>query len=327
MCKLSIIIPVYKVEKYLPSCLDSVLLPGRTDYEILAVDDGSPDRSGQVAEEYARRYPTLLRVIHRENGGLSAARNTGLDAARGDYVLFLDSDDSLSPGAVEEMLDTIALGDDIFVFDFTHVDERGRELRYVTGAGGEGSYSLSQRPDLLLDPPNACNKLWRRCLFDGTRFPLGLWYEDLATTPGLCLKSERIRPVHRAWLRYLQRSGSITNSGNLPRNAEIITAVDLTLDTFRQQGRFEEFAPALEAMALKHQLLTATVRVNGIDPKSPLQETLLRDMEQKFPRWRENPYLPGFPAKHRLLLKLIGARRWGAVHALMAANDLIKGKK
>ena len=329
MIRLSIIIPIYQVEQYLPACLDSVLLPGRTDYEIVAVDDGSPDRSGAVAEEYAARFPGLIRVIHRENGGLGAARNTGIEAARGEYLLFLDSDDTLAPGAPEEMLAALEQGGDAILFDFVHVDEAGRELLTVSGSRGEGSFSLAQRPEQLLDPPNACNKLWRRSLFTetGIRFPAGLWYEDLAVTPALCLQAESLRAVPRPWLRYLQRSGSITNSRNLARNAEIITAVDLVLDAFRKQGRLEEFSPALEAMAIQHQLLAATVRVNGIDPKSPLQDALADDLEKKFPRWRENPYLPSFPARHRLLLRLIGSRRWGAVHALMAVNDLVKGKR
>lgn len=329
MPKLSIIIPIYKVEQYLPACLDSALLPGREDYEIIAVDDGSPDRSGQIAEEYAARYSGLIRVIHQENRGLGGARNTGLEAARGEYLLFLDSDDSLSPGALEEMLEALSTGEDVFVFDFLTVDEQGRELAYTTGADREGRFTLAEYPALLLDPPNAWNKLWRRSLFaeSGIRYPARLWYEDLATTPGLYLPAKSIRAIHRPWIRYLLRAGSITNSGNLSRSAEIIQAVDNTLESYRRQGKQEAFAPALEAMAVKHQLLMATTRVNAIDPRSPLQRQLKQDLEQKFPAWRENPLLKQFPAQHRLLLKLIDNEHYNAVHALMAANRLLKGKK
>ena len=329
MPKLSIIIPIYKVEQYLPTCLDSAILPGREDYEIIAVDDGSPDRSGQIAEEYAARYGALIRVIHQENRGLGGARNTGIEHARGEYLLFLDSDDSLSPGALQEMLDALSTGEDVFVFDFLTVDEQGRELYCTRGAEREGCFTLAEYPALLLDPPNAWNKLWRRSLFaeSGIRYPARLWYEDLATTPGLYLPAKSIRAIHRPWIRYLLRAGSITNSNNLSRNAEIIQAVDITLDSYRRQGKYEAFAPALEAMAVKHQLLMATTRVNAIDPRSPLQPQLKRDLEQKFPAWRNNPLLNQFPAQHRLLLKLIDGEHYGAVHALMKANRLIKGKK
>lgn len=329
MPKLSIIIPIYHVEQYLPTCLDSAILPGREDYEIIAVDDGSPDRSGQIAEEYAARYGALIRVIHQENRGLGGARNTGIENARGEYLLFLDSDDSLSPGALEEMLAALSTGEDVFVFDFLTVDEQGRELDCTRGAHREGRFTLAEYPALLLDPPNAWNKLWRRSLFaeSGVRYPARLWYEDLATTPGLYLPAKSIRAVHRPWIRYLLRAGSITNSKNLSRNAEIIQAVDSTLESYRRQGKYEAFAPALEAMAVKHQLLMATTRVNAIDPHSPLQRQLKQDLEQKFPAWRNNPLLKQFPAQHRLLLKLIDREQYGAVHALMAANRLLKGKK
>ena len=109
--RLSVIVPVYNLEAWLPATLASLLEIGGSAsgdgsrglaVEIIAVDDGSPDRSGRIAEEYAARYPGLIRVIHQENGGLGAARNAGLAAAEGEFLFFLDSDDSLSPGALEE---------------------------------------------------------------------------------------------------------------------------------------------------------------------------------------------------------------------------------
>lgn len=329
MRRLSIVIPAYQVEQYLPTCLDSVLLPGREDYEILVVDDGSPDHSGQIAEEYAARFPSLVRVIHQKNGGLGAARNTGLEAAEGDYLLFLDSDDTLCPGALEEILALDLTGVDICVFDYVKVDEDGRVLAAVSGSSRRGRFTLSEAPELLLDPPNAWNKLWRRSLFleSGIHFPGRIWYEDLATSPGLYLLAGTILAVPRPWIRYLQRRGSIISSNNIARNMEIVSAVDSTLSFFRRQGCLAQYSDALEAMCVFHQLLTATVRINSIDRSSPLQQELLKDLNRKFPAWKSNPYVQRFPAKYRLLLKLMDQHAYGAVHALMRANDLLKGKR
>ena len=108
--KLSVVIPIYNVERWLPACLDSVLDPACEDYEILAVNDGSTDRSGEIAADYAARRPDRIRVISTPNGGLGHARNTGLEAARGDYLLFLDSDDRLAPGALREMTELLGKG-------------------------------------------------------------------------------------------------------------------------------------------------------------------------------------------------------------------------
>ncbi|KAF3371822.1 glycosyl transferase family 2, partial [Enterococcus faecium] len=92
MCEISIIVPVYKVEKYLRKCVDSILAQTFTDFEVILVDDGSPDNSGKICDEYAEK-DNRVRVIHKENGGLSSARNAGIDVARGKYLGFVDSDD------------------------------------------------------------------------------------------------------------------------------------------------------------------------------------------------------------------------------------------
>ena len=329
MPKLSIVIPVYRVQDYLPACLDSAILPGREDYEIIVVDDGSPDRSGEIAEEYARRHPGLIRVIHQSNGGLGAARNTGLEAAKGEYLLFLDSDDTLAPGAVEEMLEELRQPCDILIFDYLCVSETGRTLNYQTGCAQEGSFRFENNRQLLFELPSACNKLWRRSLFTerNVRFPPRLWFEDLATSPRLYLRADTIRSIHKPWLRYLQRSGSITNAKDPSRNREIIDALQIVRDDFERQGALDKYAAELEILAVKHQLLASTVRVNLADPKSPLQRELLEDLDRKCPNWRENRHLPALPAQHRLLLKLMDKGRYGAVHALMRANNLLKGKK
>lgn len=331
MRTLSIVIPAYRVEQYLPACLDSVILPGRKDYEILVVDDGSPDHSGQIAEEYAARFPELIRVIHQENGGLGAARNAGLEAAEGEYLFFLDSDDSLFPGALEEMLEELKRPEscDILFFDDDAVLEDGRVLFHETGCLREGSFTMEDNPQVLLDLPSICNKLLRRSLFldSGIRFPARLWFEDLATSPRLYLRAGPMRSVHRTWLRYLQRADSITNAKDPSRNREIIPALGMVLEDYRQQGALERYEKELEITAVKHQLLASTIRVNQVDPASPLQGELLEDLNRKFPHWRENPYLPDLPAQHRLLLKLIERKAYRAVHMLMKVNNLVKGKQ
>ena len=327
--KLSVVIPIYNVERWLPACLDSVLDPACGDYEILAVNDGSTDGSGAVAADYAARFPGLIRVIATPNGGLGHARNIGLEAACGEYLLFLDSDDRLAPGALREMLASLDGSFDVGIFDFRAVNEQGRELGYTRGAAREGGFTLEEYPRLLCEAPNAVNKLWRRSLFteSGARFPDRLWFEDLATVPRLYLYARRFRNLSRPWYLYLRRGGSIMTSARIERNLEMITALGLVFDAWRHAGLFEQRHAELEQLALFHQYLTACVRVAQLDPKSPVLARLAEDFEEKFPRWRENPYLPGMALKHRLLLALIARRRFGAVRALMALNDRVRRKE
>ena len=326
--KLSVVIPIYNVAEYLPACLDSVLACPSEDYEIVAVDDGSTDRSGAIADEYAAQQPGRIRVLHTPNGGLGHARNTGLEAAQGEYLLFLDSDDTLAPGAVGEMLAALDGSFDVGLFDFVAVSEDGRELGATRGCGREGDFTLADYPQLLLEAPNAVNKLWRRSVFtaSGVRFPDRLWFEDLATVPRLYLHAQRFRNLARPWYRYLQRGGSIMNSARLERNREIITAVDLSLSAWRESGRFEPYRNELGYMALYHELLTACDRVALLDPESPVLPALVEDYIRKFPDFRQNPYVRAMPARHRLLLELILRRRFHAVRALMALNNRARGR-
>lgn len=328
MLKLSIIIPVYNVENYLRRCLDSAIRPGLEGYEIIIVNDGSTDSSPEVASEYAVRYSGLVSLISTPNGGLGHARNTGIDAAQGEYLLFLDSDDSLSESAVEEALEALEAGFDIGIFDFVSINEQGRQLKYTKGCPREGTFALDEYPELLFLPPNACGKLWRRSLFteNGIKFPDRMWFEDLATSPRLYLKAEKIQAIARPWYNYLLRPGSITNSANIERNLEIISAVDMVLEHYRREGCFERYRDELEYMAIFHQLITASVRVNLLDTESPVQDKLLQDMADKFPDYKNNPLLKKAGFKYRLLCRLISGKNRAAVNKIMTLNNLLKRK-
>ena len=333
--KLSVIVPVYNTEAYLARCLDSLLDPermGSGDYEVIAVNDGSTDSSRRILTEYCDRCPGVVRPVDTPNGGLGHARNTGLAVARGDWVLFVDSDDYLTPGAVPEIFEALdaveAAGADVAVFDFVHVDEAGRTLASFSGCEKDEAFTLEDFPEFLFSPMNAVNKLWRRSLFteNGIRFPGRLWFEDLATSPKLYLHARRFLPVHRAWYCYLQRRGSITNSTRPERNAEMLTVTGSVLDYYREQGMWTRYRSQLAYTFFYHEFLTSVTRVNLLDPQSPIQRLLRDDYCSRFPDYRENPYFLQAPKKYRLLERLIRHGNWRGVHLLMTANNKVKGR-
>ncbi len=326
MCRLSIVVPVYNVETYLAKCLDSLIMHDPENYEIIIVNDGSTDGSGALAESYRLRYPSLITVITTENQGLGAARDTGLERASGEFVLFVDSDDYLAPGAVEEILSHLGDGFDLCIFDSVSVTPDGRELNYVSGCRHKGPLSLSEYPGLLLEIPNAWNKIYRRSFFleQDIRFPSRVWFEDLRTVLKLYYYADRIDHVPRAWYRYLIRPGSITNTKNAGRNLEIIDAVDDLLAFYRSVGCYDQYRDELEYLAFHSQFLTSSVRANLADWRSPVQEELMRDYLQKFPDFRENPYVRRISKGHRLLTFLLLHRMRLSVHLIMKMNNLIK---
>lgn len=247
MPKLSLVVPVYKVQGYLPECLDSILGQDCTDYEIIAVDDCSPDGSGAILDEYAKR-DTRIHVIHlTENVGLGRARNAGLEKATGDYVLFLDSDDTLSDGALSAVRDRIeAAGDpEILIFDYarTYWDGRVRpNLRAdLLKEEGPDTFSLAERPQLLDLLQIVWNKAYRRDFVTrtGLTFPPG-YYEDAPWTFCSLISAERIAVLDRVCVHYRQRR----EGGNILK-----TVSRKHFDVFDQYQRVFDYLDAHEELA------------------------------------------------------------------------------
>ena len=329
--KLSIVIPVYNTAPWLAHCLDSVL-DSDGDFEIVVVNDGSTDRSGEILQSYRSRFSEVVRVIETPNGGLGHARNTGIEEAQGEFLLFLDSDDYLSLNAVKEILQTLDSAGpetDIVVFDFAHVDGNGQELASFQGTVQNEAFSFDACPEQLFAPHNAVNKLWRRQLFteSGIRFPDRRWFEDLATVPKLYLPARQILPVHRAWYRYYQRSGSIMlDTSQAVRNLEMTDTVESVLDYYQEQHALEAYHDQLEYKFFYEELLASVTRVNRIDLNNPVQAQLRDDYLKRFPNWRSNPYVRSASPALRLLAEAVVHGNWRAVRAMTVLNNKRKGR-
>lgn len=216
--KISVIVPVYKVEEYLPKCLDSILSQTDENLEIILVDDGSPDGSGAICDDYAAR-DARIRVIHQENGGLSAARNAGIDAATGDYLAFVDSDDYLESDAYERML-AAAKKFDVPVVVAGRWDVSGKTGEKEQGLCPNVEEKISAEELVgrifLWDgcDSSACDKLFASWLLKEIRFPAGMVSEDLAVMYQILLQADFAAMLPAPIYNYYHRSGSI--SGKTP---------------------------------------------------------------------------------------------------------------
>ena len=217
MGTISVIIPVYKVEDYLDRCVQSVLAQTYEDIEVILVDDGSPDGGGAKCDDYAAR-DSRVKVIHRENGGLSAARNTGLDAAAGEYILFVDGDDYIAPDMAEKLLAALEdTGADMALCDIKCVDDGGTVVRelppFEAGVfGPEEIYRRMTFDDWAMRYVTAWNRLYRRALFDGLRFEEGKLHEDEFLAHRLYDRCEKVAAVSDELYYYVQRGGSIMSA-------------------------------------------------------------------------------------------------------------------
>lgn len=211
--KISIIIPIYKVEKFLDQCIRSVVTQTHRNIEIILVDDGSPDHCPEMCDEWAKK-DCRIKVIHKANGGLSDARNAGLEVASGDYIAFVDSDDWIMPKMYEKMLLVIQLEQaDICACNIKscyadHEEEWGCN-EYTVGKS-------EQILDMLYSdtkfPVSAWNKLYRRKCWEELRFPVGKICEDAFTTFKLIYNAKRIVQVPEAFYCYRIRPQSIMTS-------------------------------------------------------------------------------------------------------------------
>lgn len=313
MPKTSIVVPVYNVENYVEKCVKSVLSQTDQDWELLLIDDGSTDKSGAICDELAKK-DSRIRVIHQENRGLGGARNTGIEAASGDWLLFSDSDDWFEPDALSSAISAAeSTGADMAVFAFRSVDEAGKELAiFRENLPVDRALSPSEHKELLLIAPSACNKLYRRELFVRTslRYPHRVWYEDVRTTTKLIPSCKKIVYTDSVGYNYLQRSGSIMNNVNLERNREIIDAFDDVLTWYKDKGLFEEYYNELKHLTLMHVYLTASVRVLRSDRRHPLIGEFRRFIQQQFPDYRKDIYLSSLTRNQRIALRLLEQRMY-----------------
>lgn len=213
---ITIIVPVYKVEQYLENCIDSIIRQTYKKLEIILVDDGSPDRCPYICDEYARK-DNRIRVIHKANGGLSDARNAGLDAATGEYIAFVDSDDCIHDNMIERLYRALAESNaDISMCGFIYVNEEYQSILNLNRESPIKDEILSREQVInkLFEYKYwyyffVWNKLYKRRLFDNIRFPYGRLCEDSYIAHHLFGQCEKVVSISDTLYYYLQRSNSI----------------------------------------------------------------------------------------------------------------------
>lgn len=246
MSKIALVIPVYNVEHYLRECLDSVLNQTFTDWEAVCVNDGSTDGSAAILEEYAAK-DGRFKTITQANGGLSAARNAGMEAAQGDYVLFLDSDDWLEKNALEILMENLD-GEDMLCFsgrrfmektgDFCPADQLN-EKTYPTGMAYYNENALQRR-----DFAFVCVVLraYKRTFLieNGLRFKEGIFHEDNLFTPIACYHAGRVRQINRCLYDYRVRANSIMTTTDAKHLSDMIGIANALAAFFVTKSGFDK---------------------------------------------------------------------------------------
>lgn len=279
MPAISVIIPVYKVEPYLDACVASVAGQTFSDLEILLVDDGSPDRCPELCDAWAQKDPRV-RVIHRQNGGLSAARNTGIEVATGQFLAFVDADDLLEPDTLYRAWEAQQKHNaDLVIFNLVYVDEHNTPLpapdftsfrdEVLDEAGvWQRYFALAEQKIYYVV---AWNKLYKRELFATLRYAQGKRYEDQFLLPGLLAQCKTIACLGYPGYRYVQRGGSIMAQGSsrnyldrseyllewcsyFARKGDLLRAEGLLNDAIRNLSEKERFDLSTAAQKQRYRV-------------------------------------------------------------------------
>lgn len=291
--RFSIIVPVYNVEKYLSICLESILSQDYTDYEIIAVNDGSTDGSLEILNKYKQKTKRLV-VLSQRNRGLGGARNTGIRNAQGEYLIFLDSDDYIDKSMLKETERVLSQYNlDILAFDGYRVTEQGEVIDKMTVDSYNDEYTNLTRKQFLLLEPTGCTKIYKRKLFTDKeiRFPEKLWYEDLATTYKLVLDSDKLGYLKKPMYYYVQQTSSITHSTNVTRMMEIMKAFDEEITYYKEQGAFEKYYEELEWNCFLHVLYYSAFRLFLCGYNIKEMKRLYNYAKGYFPHIENNKYV------------------------------------
>lgn len=252
--RLSIIVPIYNVEPYLRKCVDSLLMQDYDDYEIILVDDGSPDGCPQICDEYTSRLSPLasrLRVIHQSNAGISVARNTGIEAAQGEYICFVDSDDYWEPNVLGTLMAQVERDNlDVLRFKYQHVNEQYElfrpykadpyrdddysdsvtdGIRFLNERLGTGCYAVMYilRRDMIYNDQSSniehqTSDIEQHTLTSNTLFTPSIYFEDTDWLPRMLIRAKRVASTDRIVYNYLMRSGSITHAINREKQLKVL---------------------------------------------------------------------------------------------------------
>lgn len=323
--KVSLIIPVYNVRDYLRKCLDSVVAQTYSNLEVVIVNDGSPDDSLEIIQQYTEKYPHFY-CYTIENRGQGGARNYGIAQSTGDYLAFLDSDDYLAEDCIEKLVEALESTDsDMAVCGNYDVTETGQVLNTFRNCYKKAVTDVFSEPEILLNRVCPWGKLYKRELLDGLEFVTRVWYEDMRLIPKIYLRAKKVVFIDDPLVYYVYRQGSTMNNQNCQKNLEVIVAFEDLRSYYREQGQYDRFQNVLEFMVIEHIAVSGVGRVamaNGQEKKQVLQK--LQDYLAQFAGLYQNPYLKTMSANRKIILWCNRHHWYWATKLLLSIKQTLK---
>lgn len=316
--KVSVIVPVYNVEKFIDKCLNSLVNQTLKEIEIIVVNDGSPDNSQKIIDKYVKKYPDKIKSYIKENGGQGSARNYGLKKATGEYIGYVDSDDFVEKDMYKKLYNKAKENNyDIVVCGNYNVSEDYQNKNIDAFIN---NYNTDLE-NIFFGKMAVWNKIYKRDILikNKLEFKEKVWYEDLAFTLKAIMNSNTFAFIDEPLYDYLIREGSTMNNSNVQRNLEILDAFNDIL-SYIQHNKKEEYFSKIEFLAIDHIYISAIVRVLKAEADDKVKrETinkLLDYMNKKFPNYKNNKYINTLSKNRKIIYKLINIKMYGLINLI-----------
>ncbi|MDF2791255.1 MAG: glycosyl transferase family protein, partial [Neobacillus sp.] len=281
----SVIVPVYNTEKYIARCLESIITQKYRNIEIIVVNDGSTDQSEKIINTYAEK-DRRVQLYNQKNAGQAVARNRGLQIANGEYILMVDSDDSISENLIDDVLRKMCEAKaDLAIFDLYYF-KSGKKIYFKTGTNLRSAETMP------------LNKMYKRSLWEGQSFPENFWYEDLGVIPVVVAKAKKIIKVNKPYYLYTaDRGDSQTNIVDYKKILDTIPMCNQVRDKLIKEGLYEKNEYFVEQLYIEHLLInTVTRKISQVKNKKHkiyVVEAVLECIKENFPDWKKNNYKCG----------------------------------
>lgn len=332
MALVSVIVPVYNIEKYIDKCIESIRNQDYSELQIILVDDGSTDESGRICDKHAKE-DSRIQVLHKENGGLSDARNAGIEKATGKYIAFVDGDDEIAPYYIKTCVkEADTRNADLLIFDYSEIEEAsGRIDVWQMDFKRNKVTSLKNDPKLLLTTPSAWNKFYKRSLFEKNeiRFPIGRIFEDLATTPQLMEQASRIVYLASPPLYYYKvRQGSIMRSNQFDRSYKNRKKAFEDIQSYfnkKTQGKYQE---ELEYLCFLHCFFIPSKEIIYNNGDEKFLHMFREYAFEKYPNMLKNQYIKTeLSKKDKILLKCLVKNQYRLMNILSKVRLYLDKKR
>lgn len=314
--KVSVIIPVYNTEDYLKECIESLVNQTLREIEILIVNDGSTDSSLEIMKEFKNKYPNIIKIFDKVNGGQASARNYALPFAQGEYLGFVDSDDWVDSTMYEEMYEKAEKDDaDIVICDMVdHFPDR------------TVCYPSSRFENKFKVTPSACNKLFKRSLVKEDVFPVGLWYEDFEFTTMQLMKTDCISVIHKGLYHCHCREVSTMYNNNSEKNQDILVVLEHLVEYVEKNGWYEKYKNVLEYLYIDHVLITSINRVQKQtnEKKKIVINNLRKEVLKRYNSFYKDDAFREMPKKRQIIALLNAYGLCSMSMMLLKITEIIK---